>query len=97
LHVFTLNIIIDLTESGLLPQSAGAKYVPNTIILKQIDGALSKNVLECHVNEVQVNMHMMFTACLSLALPKPERSNISSGLMRNSHLLNKQMIIVKTD
>jgi hypothetical protein len=39
--------------------------------------------------------HMMFTACLALALPKPERSNRSSGLMRDtcSYLLNKQMII----
>jgi hypothetical protein len=36
---------------------------------------------------------MMFTACLALALPKPERSNRSSGLIRNSYLLNKQMII----
>jgi hypothetical protein len=35
----------------------------------------------------------MFTACLALALPKPKRSNRSSGLIRNSKLLNKQMII----
>jgi hypothetical protein len=30
---------------------------------------------------------------LALALPKPERSNRPSGLIRNSYLLNKQMII----
>jgi hypothetical protein len=36
---------------------------------------------------------VMFTACLALALPKPERSNRSSGLIINSYLLNKQMII----
>jgi hypothetical protein len=30
---------------------------------------------------------------LALALPKPERSNRYSGLIRNSYLLNKQMII----
>jgi hypothetical protein len=30
---------------------------------------------------------------LALALPKPERSNRSSGLIRNSYLLDKQMII----
>jgi hypothetical protein len=29
----------------------------------------------------------------NLALPKPERSNRSSGLIRNSYLLNKQMIV----
>jgi hypothetical protein len=30
---------------------------------------------------------------LGLALLKPERSNISSGLIRNSYILNKQIII----
>jgi hypothetical protein len=29
----------------------------------------------------------------ALALPKPERSNRSSGLISNSYLLDKQMII----
>jgi hypothetical protein len=38
MHVFTLNFITDLAKSGLLPQIA-PKYVPNTIILKQIDGS----------------------------------------------------------
>jgi hypothetical protein len=36
---------------------------------------------------------MMFTACLAFAFPKPERSIRSSGLIRNSYLLSKQMII----
>jgi hypothetical protein len=35
----------------------------------------------------------MFTACLAIALPKSEKSNRSSGFIRNSYLLNKQMII----
>jgi hypothetical protein len=30
---------------------------------------------------------------LGLSLPKPERSNRSLGLIRNSYILNKQMII----
>jgi hypothetical protein len=36
---------------------------------------------------------MMFTACLPQHSQNPTRSNISSGLIRNSYLLNKQMII----
>jgi hypothetical protein len=36
---------------------------------------------------------MVVTACLAFALPKPERSNRSLGLIRNSYLLNKQMTI----
>jgi hypothetical protein len=40
LHVFTLNFIKDLAKSAVLPQISPT-YVPNTMILKQIDGALS--------------------------------------------------------
>jgi hypothetical protein len=41
--------------------------------------------------------NMMFAACLALALPKPESSNRSSGLIRNSYLLDKQMIEIIAD
>jgi hypothetical protein len=36
---------------------------------------------------------MMFTACLPQHSQNPTRTNRSSGLIRNSYLLNKQMII----
>jgi hypothetical protein len=36
---------------------------------------------------------MMFTACLPWHSQNPTRTNRSSGLVRNSYLLNKQMII----
>jgi hypothetical protein len=36
---------------------------------------------------------MMFTACLPKHSQNPTRTNRSSGLIRNSYLLNKQMII----
>jgi hypothetical protein len=36
---------------------------------------------------------MMFTACLALYSQNPTRSNRSSGLIRNSYPLNKQMTI----
>jgi hypothetical protein len=39
-------------------------------------------------NIAHLGSFMMFTACLALALPKLERSNISSGLIRNSYLLS---------
>jgi hypothetical protein len=38
-------------------------------------------------------IHMMFTACLPQHSLNPTRSNRSSGLIRNSYFLNKQMII----
>jgi hypothetical protein len=36
---------------------------------------------------------MMFTACLPQHSQKPTRTNRSSGLIINSYILNKQMII----
>jgi hypothetical protein len=39
-----------------------------------------------------INTHDVYSM-LALALPKHKRSNRSSGLIRNSYLLNKQMII----
>jgi hypothetical protein len=52
-------------------------------------------VQKLKVFSFKFQVHMMFTACLASALPKPERSNRSSGLIRNSYsyLLNKQIII----
>jgi hypothetical protein len=41
----------------------------------------------------RVNRHMMFTTCLPQHYQNPTRTNRSSGLIRNSYLLNKQMII----
>jgi hypothetical protein len=35
---------------------------------------------------------VMFTACLPQHSQNPTRTNRSSGLIRNSYLLNKQMI-----
>jgi hypothetical protein len=45
----------------------------------------------CHAIGAEVD-HDVYSM-LDLALPKPERSNRSSGLIRNSYFLNKQMII----
>jgi hypothetical protein len=46
-----------------------------------------------HALTAQVHIGHDVYSMLALALPKPERSNRSSGLITNSYLLNKQMII----
>jgi hypothetical protein len=66
-------------------------------------------VITCHCEWTLVHVHMIdyhkrelknekfimhdVYSMLALALPKCERSNRSSGLIRNGYLLNKQMII----
>jgi hypothetical protein len=56
---------------------------------------LKKHILfkEMTGSSINLKSYMMLTSCLASALPKPKRSNRSSGLIRNSYLLNKQMII----
>jgi hypothetical protein len=45
----------------------------------------------CLLNSKTISL--MFTACLPQHSQNPTRTNRSSGLIRNSYLLNKQMII----
>jgi hypothetical protein len=44
-----------------------------------------------------LKINMLFTECLPQHSQNPTRTNRSSGLIRNSYLLNKQMIIDNTN
>jgi hypothetical protein len=62
-----------------------------TSIIKAGDGHVIGLIL-CGLMWQIFGPPMMFTACLPQHSQNPTRSNISSGWIRNSYLLNKQMI-----
>jgi hypothetical protein len=77
-------------------QSFGPRHVPmfNLGLLSSTPPQKKIIVNYCitGIGRTQWGDHDVYST-LALALPKPERSNRSSGFIRNSYLLNKQMII----
>jgi hypothetical protein len=64
------------------------------VLWKSITGVLYHSPFHIPMAEKMCFVkNMVFAACLPQHCQHPTRSNRSSGLIRNSYLLNKQMII----
>jgi hypothetical protein len=74
------------------PCSLTDVYCVGDVVLASSTQLFSTRSLS-NVSWGKVRRYIKFTGCLAFALPKPEISNRSSGLIRNSYILNKQMII----